>query len=46
VMVYSFARISAVVAMEVENFFERQALVAAAPRERRQAPRNAGASQA
>ena len=42
VMVYSFARISAV-AMEVEDYFcERQALVGAVARKRRQAPREAG----
>jgi site-specific recombinase XerD len=47
VMVYTFARISAVVGMEIEDYFcKRQALVAAAARERRQAPRNAGAPQA
>ena len=47
VMVYSFARISAVVAMEVEDYFsngKRWWLRLA--RKRRQAPRNAGASQA
>jgi site-specific recombinase XerD len=47
VMVYTFARISAVVGMEIEDYFcKRQALVAAAARERRQAPRHAGAPQA
>ena len=46
VMVYTFARISAVVAAGRGLFSQRQAMVAAAPGERRQASRNAGAPQA
>jgi site-specific recombinase XerC len=47
VMVYSFARITAVVAVEGRGlFFQRQALVGATAREGRQAPRNAGTPQA
>ena len=47
VMTYAFARIGAVVAMRVEDYYpERQTLVGAAARERRQAPRDAGAPQA
>jgi hypothetical protein len=43
VMTYAFARIGAAVAMQVEDYFaKRQALVGPPPRERRQAPRNAG----
>jgi hypothetical protein len=45
VMTYAFARVGAVVSMRVEDYFERQALVGAAARERRQAARDAGASQ-
>jgi site-specific recombinase XerD len=47
VMTYAFARIGAVVAMRVEDYYHRrQALVGAAARKRRQAPRDAGAPQA
>jgi site-specific recombinase XerC len=46
VMTYAFARIGAVVALRRGLLPGRQALVAAAARERRQAPRDAGASQA
>jgi integrase/recombinase XerD len=39
IMIYSFARIGAVVAMKIEDYYPcRQALVAAAARERGQAP--------
>jgi site-specific recombinase XerD len=44
VMTYAFARIGAVVGMQVEDYYpRRQTLVGAAARERRQAPRDAGA---
>ena len=46
VMTYAFARIGAVVAMRVEDYYPQgQALVGPAARERRQAPRDAGAPQ-
>ena len=47
VMTYAFARIGAVVVDAGRGLLrQRQALVGPPPRERRQAPRNAGASQA
>ena len=47
VMTYAFARVGAVVAMKVEDYYPAgQALVGPAARERRQAPRDAGAPQA
>ena len=46
VMVYSFARVSAVVGMRVEDYYQQgEALVAAAPGKRRQAPRRPGPPQ-
>ena len=43
VMIYSFARIGAVVAMKVEDYYPgRKTLVGAPARKRRQAPRDAG----